>query len=242
MTQAFEREQELEQYGRALPRGGRQLPAGRHRFSAEFVATAQRNRLIDAMAHAVARKGYEDTAVADVIDLAGVSRKTFYEHFSDKEACFLACYDTVFAALLGRANDAYESRRRWPERISAGLDALLRELASEPAYARAAIVEVLAAGPAAIERRDASLRAFQQYFDASRPEVPDHGAPPIVAEATIGGIYEIIYRRIVTDGAAVLPALHPEVAYLALAPFIGARAALRASGLDGRHGAASAGA
>jgi AcrR family transcriptional regulator len=231
MTRLGERGDGLEQYGRALPRGGRQLPAGRHRFSPEFVARSQRNRIIDAMAHAVAEKGYEGTAVADVLERAGVSRKTFYEQFADREACFLACYDTIFSGLWARALEAYESRQRWPDRISAGLGALLNELAAEPAYARACIVEVLAAGPQAIERRDAALRAFQTFFDPARTSVPDHRVAPIVAEATIGGIYEVIYRRIVTSGAERLPALHPELTYLALAPFLGAASAARAAGL-----------
>jgi len=229
--QVQDMDEDLEQYGRALPRGGRQLPAGRHRFSAEFVAQSQRNRIVDAMAHAVADKGYEDTAVADVLARAGVSRKTFYEHFADKEACFLATYDTVFSVLLAQANEAYESRQRWPERISAGLGVLLRELAAEPVYARAAIVEVLAAGPAAVERRDASLRAFQRYYDPSRPEVPDHGVAPIIAEATIGGIYEVIYRRVFNDDCASLAGLHADLVYLALAPFVGPAVAARTAGL-----------
>ncbi|TMC55645.1 MAG: TetR/AcrR family transcriptional regulator [Chloroflexi bacterium] len=188
--------------------------------------------MLDAMAHAVAEKGYERTAVADVVARAGVSRKTFYQQFADKEACFLAAYEAIFAEIMARVIAAYESRRRWPDRIAAGIAVLLDQLAAEPAYARAGIVEVLAAGPRAIELRDASLRSFQTYFDVSRPEVPEHGAPPIMAEATIGGIYEVMYRRIVTDGPETLAGLHPWLTYLALAPFVGPKAAAKASGLD----------
>ena len=225
---------DVEQYERALPRGGRQLPAGRHGFSPEFVARSQRNRMIDAMAHAVAEKGYEATTVADVLERAGVSRRTFYLHFTDKEECFLACYDMVFGALLDEAVRAYESRRRWPDRISAGIETLLVQLAAEPAYARAAIVEVLAAGPAAIARRDAALQAFGRFFDPAGPEVPAHGVAPIVAEATVGGIYEVIYRRIVTEGPGRLPELRGELTYLALAPFLGQATAMRVAGLRPR--------
>ena len=231
VAEPVSRGEDLERYGRAVAHGGSQLPGGRHRFSPEFVARSQRDRLLDAMAHAVAEKGYEHTAVADVIGRAGVSRKTFYEHFEDKQACFLAAYETIFARILGRVIEAYESRRQWADRVRAGLAALLDELAAEPAYARSGIVEVLAAGPAAIERRDAALRAFQTFYDPSRPEVPDHDVAPIVAEATIGGIYEVIYRRIVSEGAAELPRLQPELTYLALAPYLGPAAATRAAGL-----------
>ncbi len=226
--------EDLEQYERALPRGGRQLPGGRHHFSREFVAHSQRNRILDAMAHAVADRGYDNTAVADVLERAGVSRKTFYELFGDKEDCFVACYDAIFGRLMERGVSAYEAGRRWPERIRAGIGALLNEMAAEPAYARACIVEVLAAGPTAIEHRDAALRAFHTFFDPARPDVPDHKAPPIVAEVTVGGIYDVIYRRIVTEGPERLPALHAELTYVALAPFIGHAAAMRASQLGQR--------
>jgi AcrR family transcriptional regulator len=234
------REDELEQYERALPRGGRQLPGGRHHFSREFVANSQRNRILDAMAHAVAERGYDNTAVADVLERAGVSRKTFYEMFADKEECFVATYDTVFGRLMEQGIAAYDAGRRWPESIRAGLGALLSAMAAEPAYARACIVEVLAAGPVAIEHRDAALRAFQTFFDPARPEVPEHHAPPIVAEATVGGIHEVIYRCIVTEGAERLPALHEELTYLALAPFIGQAAAMRAAGLGAQRRRAAA--
>lgn len=231
MSPLDERGEDLEQYERALPRGGRQLPGGRHRFSREFVTQSQRNRILDAMAHAVAEKGYDNTAVADVLELAGVSRKTFYEQFADKQACFIATYDAVFGRLLEGAAAAYEAGGTWPQRISAGLKVLVDSLAAEPVYARACIVEVLAAGPVAIEHRDAALRAFHTFFDPSRPEVPDHHAPPIVAEATVGGIYEVIYRRIVTEGPERLGELHPELTYLALAPFVGPATATRVAGL-----------
>jgi AcrR family transcriptional regulator len=236
VTEPVERMGDLERYGRALPRGGSQLPAGRHGFSPEFVSRSQRDRILDGIAHAVAEKGYEATSVADVLGRAGVSRKTFYEQFADKESCFLAAYDAIFARILGRVVEAYESRRRWPDRVSAGLGALLDELAAEPAYARSGIVEVLAAGPEAIERRDAALRAFQTFYDPARPEVPDHGVAPIVAEATIGGIYEVIYRRLITEGAEGLPRLRPELTYLALAPYLGPAAAMRTAGLGAGGG------
>jgi len=213
------------------PRRGDKLPAGHHRFSREFVARSQRERMLDGVARAVAEKGYERTAVADVLAHAGVSRKTFYEQFTGKEDCFLAAYETIFGDIAAGATAAYLSRRRWPDRIRAGLEVFVERLALEPAYARAGIVEVLAAGPRAIELRDRLLRGLHTFFDAARPEVPDHGAPRIVAEATIGGIYEVIYRRIVTEGPESLTALVPQLVYLALAPFVGPTVARRTAGI-----------
>src|SRR3954454_2857364 len=84
----------------------RELPRGPHRLTREAVMASQRGRMLDAMAQAVAEKGYAATTVADVIAGAGVSRKTFYEQFRDKEDCFLAAYDTGVELLLGALREA----------------------------------------------------------------------------------------------------------------------------------------
>jgi AcrR family transcriptional regulator len=211
----------LEDHARALSRGGKQLPAGRHGLSPQFVARSQRDRMIDAIAHAVADKGYARTSVADILGLAGVSRRTFYEHFDDKESCFLAAYETLAEQMLTEVAAGYLSETEWPLRIKASIAGLLSFFAREPAYARAGIVEVLAAGPEALQRRDRALRGLRVGFDPSRPEVPDHGLPPIVAEATVGGLLELVYRRVLAEGAEGLSAMEPEITYLALAPYLG---------------------
>src|SRR4051812_30467577 len=92
----------------------RVLPRGRHAAPREVVVESQRTRMLSAMASAVAEKGYSRTAVADVIDRAGVSRKTFYEHFANKEECFLAAYDEGVDLLLEAIDEAVrESAPGW---------------------------------------------------------------------------------------------------------------------------------
>jgi AcrR family transcriptional regulator len=134
------------------------LPAGRHSLTREVVLASQRGRLLDAMAQAVAEHGYGATTVAHVVAIAGVSRKTFYEHFSDKEDCFLALYDTGIAYVLRRLAEALrdETPESDPEaRIAAGLRTFLAVLAEEPAFSRAIILEVHGAGAQALARRGA---------------------------------------------------------------------------------------
>ena len=82
------------------PNPATRLPSGRHGLTREAVVASQRSRLIDAMAQVVAERGYPATTVADVVERAGVSRRTFYEQFADKEACFLAAYDVGLTAGL----------------------------------------------------------------------------------------------------------------------------------------------
>jgi AcrR family transcriptional regulator len=213
-------------------RRGDQLPAGRHGLSPEFVAESQRARLIDAMARAVAEKGYLKTSVADVLALAGVSRRTFYEQFDDKEECFVAAYSKLAGDLLAAVANAYASQSEWPDRVAAGIRRLVRFVASDSAYARFAIVEVLAAGPEALRWRDGAVRAFETFFDESRPEVPRHGLPTLVAQATVGGIYELMYTTIIRDGAERLAEIEAELAYLALAPYMGHAEARARAGIS----------
>src|SRR2546423_5503381 len=138
---------------------GTRLPSGRHGLTREEVMASQRARLVDAMVHVVADKGYAATTVADVVERAGVSRRTFYEQFADKEACFLAAYDVALAAVLGRI--AETAGPEGPEGPAAGwrgpaparVEGLLDLLAGEPAHAPGLPVEIPTPRPAAPERQ-----------------------------------------------------------------------------------------
>jgi AcrR family transcriptional regulator len=186
----------------AVPAGP--LSAGRHSLTREVVLASQRGRVLDAMAQAVAEHGYGATTVAHVVALAGVSRKTFYEHFSDKEDCFLALYDTGIAYVLGRLAEAVgdETSDGDPRaRVTAGLEAFLAVLAEEPAFSRAIIVEVHAAGAQASARRRATLEAFAQRYEQmnAQARAKDPSIPPLVhdiALALVGAILELVAIRI----------------------------------------------
>jgi AcrR family transcriptional regulator len=96
---------------------------------------------------------YAEMTVEDVIGVAGVSRRTFYEHFKNKEEAFLAAYDAVVEQLFRGVVEAIERKTTFATRVSAGLGAFLDFLAREPAFARMCLVEVMAAGPDAVARR-----------------------------------------------------------------------------------------
>src|SRR3954452_18398274 len=129
----------------------RVLPRGPHGLGRDVVAASQRGRLLEAMAHAVAEKGYGAVSVADVIARAGVSRKTFYVHFRDKLDCFLAAYDVGVEVLLATVRDAGAGQTDPLTVARARTRASLEPLAAEPAFARTFLIEVAAAGPAALE-------------------------------------------------------------------------------------------
>jgi AcrR family transcriptional regulator len=186
----------------AVPAGP--LPPGRHSLAREVVLASQRGRLLDAMAQAVAKHGYGDTTVAHVVALAGVSRKTFYEHFSDKEDCFLALYDTGIAYVIGRIIETLrdEPADRDPRaRIATGLRVFLTVLAEEAAFSRAIILDVHAAGAKALMRRRVTLNAFAERYEDINAQLraADQAIPPLlhdIALAVVGAILELVAIRI----------------------------------------------
>jgi AcrR family transcriptional regulator len=194
------------------------------------VTRHQRARIITALAEESAEKGYRAVTVADIVRRAGIARNTFYENFASKEACFLAAQDYSVEAALGRVVEAAGSVDTWQARVNAGLAAFLRSLADEPALARACFVEALSAGPAAIGRYEQSLQAFVPLFRIGR-KVSPHGEqlPETLEETIIGGIFWIIYQRIILGQTEEIERLLPELVEFALTPYIGAEAAKRAA-------------
>ncbi|MGB2710494.1 MAG: TetR/AcrR family transcriptional regulator [Conexibacter sp.] len=172
----------------------------------------QRERLLDAMARTVSLRGYTSTSVADVLKVARISRRTFYEQFIDKEDCFLAAYDAIAAVCTDRFVAAYRAAPSWDAGLAAGYEVLLRTLAAEPDFARLGVVEVLAAGPRALARRDETLRRFMHFVDDARERAAPAAVPPaLVAQAIAGGIYELVYSRIVRGETTTLPELLDEL-------------------------------
>ncbi len=203
------------------------LPRGRHSLPREAVVQSQRERTLAAMLEVVADKGYPVARIADAIAVAGVSRKTYYELFKDKEDCFLAAYDDAAERILDAFDRGYEEvpDEHWIVRIRHGFAAMLDELVADPAAARVWAVEILAAGPAALERRDAALRRLTDRIDEGREESGGE-LPEIASLAIVGGIQELLYTESLHGSAAQLPTRLPEIVYWVAQPFLGeARAA-----------------
>jgi AcrR family transcriptional regulator len=178
--------------------------------------TTQRERLLDAMARTVSRHGYAGTSVAEVLKVARISRRTFYEQFIDKEDCFLAAYDAIATLCADRVAAAYRAEARWDEALARAFETLLEVLAAEPDFARLAVVEALGAGPRGLERRDEALRSLVALIEDARERAELAVAPPaLVAQAIAGGIYELVHARLVHDQAAALPELAGDVLHYA---------------------------
>ncbi|HEU5104350.1 MAG TPA: helix-turn-helix domain-containing protein [Solirubrobacterales bacterium] len=207
----------------------RPLP-GRQQLPREFITQHQRARIVTALAEETARQGYRAVTVADIVKRAGIARNTFYENFGSKEECFLAAQEFAMSAALEQVVTAAGSLESWPERVRAGLAAFLDYVAEKPALARTCMVEALAAGPAAVSYYEESQQAFVSLFKLGR-DVSPHGAdlPATLEEATIGGVFWILYQRLALDQPEAIAELLPELVEFALTPYLGAAAAREAA-------------
>jgi AcrR family transcriptional regulator len=204
------------------------LPAGRHGLPREFIAQNQRERIVTALVDTVAERGYNATTVAHITKAASVSRRTFYEHFADKEACFLAAYDMVADHIRASMRAAAESFEEWPQQVRAALATMLRFLAGEPELARLVMIEPVAAGGEIAARHRASMQGLVEILKAGRPE---HGGTRPLPEATeetlVGGIVSLIVREISAGRGDRLEELLPDLVELTLAPYVGGEQAER---------------
>jgi AcrR family transcriptional regulator len=162
------------------------------------VKESQRWRMLEAVTEAVARRGYAEASVADVIEIAGVSRKTFYEHFRDKEDCFLKAYEVLSARLVAamtsaaRPNMSAAARRR--AQMTRFIDALVRD----PLVARVFMVDVLGAGERALQARERVNASFSEA-------VLGREIDPIRRAAIVGGVNAVVVGALLEGRAKALP-------------------------------------
>lgn len=190
------------------------LPRGRHRLSRDQVVGSQRIRLLRALAEVMAEKGYARTSVADVLRRARVSRETFYELFDSKEDCFMSAFEEAYghlsAAIAAAPGDGEPGAGGAAiERLSVVLEHYLGALAADPATARVFLIEVYAAGPAAIERRQALQRelvdAIAGLVGAARKE------DRFAVEALLAAVVSLVTSRLAVGDAAGLRDLHAPI-------------------------------
>jgi AcrR family transcriptional regulator len=183
---------------------------------------SQRERLLWSMIRVIAEKGYEGVTIGDVVARAGVSRTTFYDEFANKDECLFGAYERVIDELVAYVGDSFGSGREWPQRISDGLDALLRALAAEPDVAQMAVVEVPAAGPQAHQRYRDAVERFLPFFEEGR-EYSGRASelPPGIELMAIGGAEVILFDEVIGGRVSSLPEMLPEIVFAVLVPFVG---------------------
>ncbi len=148
---------------------GSSLRSGRE-LERERVAEIQRERMLGAMVKLTRERGAERVTVAHVVARAGVSRRTFYEIFADREACLLAALELGLERVEQAVVPAYRAEHGWCERIRAGLTALLEIFDEEPETAALCVVDTQGAGPGALERRAQVIDKLVDAVDRGRRE------------------------------------------------------------------------
>jgi AcrR family transcriptional regulator len=204
------------------------FPSGVRKLPSDLVRAVQRERLIAAMLRAASELGYRETNVQDVIDRAGVSRPTFYEHFSNKEDCFLAAFDTSARRLRDKVNISVQKGGDiWRDRIRYGLESLLEFAAEEPDTARVLIVEARAASADAVMRRVELLEYFANCLDSQVRELLPDGSlhSQLTASAIVGGVEAVLYSRLGKGELHELETLLPSLMYFVVLPYEGHEAA-----------------
>lgn len=158
-----------------------------------------RERLVAAMAASIEEKGYRNTSVADVVRLARTSRRTFYEHFEDRDACFLALFEATTGEMMQAVAGAVQFDADWETQIDAAVGAYLDGVAAHPALFESFTHELPSLGGAGVERSRAVSERFVDlllgFAEAERRERPDILARPLERETAViivGGLRELI--------------------------------------------------
>lgn len=193
------------------------LPRGPHHLSRAEVAASQRTRLLTALAEVVATEGYAATTIGAIVRAAGVSRTAFYEHFADKEQCFLAAYDAFVAMLQERIGaELAPGTDEWHAVTERAIGSYLAALDESVVVSRAFLVEIDAAGPAARRRRRLAHREFADIVraghDLVRQQNPGVGVwPDVVYLAIVDAINEAASDTLEMAPGTPLTTLQPEL-------------------------------
>jgi AcrR family transcriptional regulator len=192
-----------------------------------------RSRLCAAMIQTVAVRGYDRTTVSRVLSSARLQEAVFREHFDDKHDCFMRAADELIGSVERAALEQFEQAVPWPQQVRLGLWSLLHALAQHPDGARVAFVEMLGVSAAACRRQRAALALFASLMEQGRSCAPHpEQLPEHTSEAIVGGIVSIVHRRVLEGHTAELPALHADLTYFALLPYLDHERALAVATLD----------
>jgi AcrR family transcriptional regulator len=209
---------------RDVKTGARRRTGGGDALPRERVSEVQRARMLMAARQVVAQEGYARMSVERVVARAGVSRKTFYDLFENREDCFIAAFDDAVAHAARGVTEAYASHTGWRERMRAALAALLGVLEEEPELLKVCVVEALGAGPKVLEHRTRVLQALIAAVDEGRTAARKD-PPPLAAEGVVGAVLAVIHARALAS-QPLGDLLGPLMGMIVL-PYLGAAAASR---------------
>jgi AcrR family transcriptional regulator/DNA-binding MarR family transcriptional regulator len=193
----------------------------------EHLMGIQRSRILVAMVEIAAERGASNVAVAHVVQRSGISRRTFYELFPDREACYLQAFDETVRRARDVVVPAYQSGEQWPTKLRTALTALLGLFEEEPALARLLVVDSLGAGVATLERRRAWLDRIVTAVELDGFQVTTASSPPmrVIAEGVVGAVISVIHARLSSgNDESLMDLVNPLMSMIVL-PYLGDGAA-----------------
>src|ERR1700722_8634744 len=175
----------------------------------------QRARILSAMLDCVTRHGVANVSVADVVECSGVSRRTFYELFVDREDCFCAAFEQALSDASERAIPAFKEAGGWQQGVRAALVALLSFFDSHPRVGRVLVTESLAGGPKVAARRNQIIAELTSIVEAG------------AGEGAVGGVLAVIQRRLCEEPHTPLLELVNPLMSMIVLPYLGPAASRR---------------
>jgi len=213
----------------AVERTTNNLSVRRGARQGAHVQEMQRRRILLAICEIVGEHGLQEASIGAVCKRAGVSRRTFYEIFVDREACLLAALQDVLRRLAGVIVPLYRSNASWSDRVGDVVAQLLASFDEEPGIARMCVVETLRASPRVQDARSTVVALLADAIDegrgvARRGSVPP---PPLTAQGVIGGALSVVHARLLENPHAPLSQLAGQLTAMIVHPYLGPAAAER---------------
>jgi AcrR family transcriptional regulator len=198
------------------------LPRGPHGLDREIVLASQRGRLLTAFVEQAADRGHAAVTISDIVRGAGTAKRTFYEHFRDKDDCFLQAFDVASQIVVGALIDTVADERDPVRRIERGVRAYLGALVDHPEFARLFLTHMRAAGPQLADRYTQWVEMIAEVLvqwrtesRRTRPELPP--LTPLQALAGISAINEIVGLTLHRDGIEGIGPITDELVVLTVA-------------------------
>jgi AcrR family transcriptional regulator len=198
------------------------LPRGPHGLARDVVLASQRGRLLSAFVALAAQRGVAAVTISDIVREAGTAKRTFYEHFGDKDDCFLQAFEVASGLVIGALVEAVDAEPDPVARIEVGVRAYLRALADNADFTRLFLTHMRAGGPQLAQRWTAwvgsladALVSWRRESRAARPDLP--ALTPLHATAAISAVNEVVSITLLRDGIEALDGIADELVAVAVA-------------------------
>jgi AcrR family transcriptional regulator len=171
----------------------------------------------------VARKGYQAATVREICAEANISARSFHEHFSSKQEAVFSGVEAGVDRVMGFCQEVYRKARSWPDSVWDGMNAYIEWAQNEPAFARTGIVELLAAGPAAVELTQSLMEAFSIFLQPGY-DLLDPSAAGSLDQPVTQRFFELLYLHITQHSVETVHTIMPDLVRTILTPFMGPQA------------------